>query len=356
MSDKPKSKAFEPEAPLARQLATIAIGLVGGLIFLALGVPAGAMSGAMAACALVGTFAPAWVVAMNGFLRNLAMLASGVSIGAAVTQETLRNIAAYPFSVSGMIVCVFVMTFISVMVSLKISRWDRPTAVLAAVPGAMGFVLSAAMTTGANAPRVVTVQMMRVFFLVCLVPLILAETGAQVISPAARASDPLPMFLLEAAIGCGVGLLFTRWKIIGGMFLGAMAVSGLFHAFGVAIGRAPLPVLILGQVMIGTWTGQRFAGFDWGQFLREAPAMVGAIAVCIGVSAVFAYVAATSLALPFGAMFLAYSPGGMEAMTVMAMALGIDPFFVAAHHLARFVLLHAGLPLGMNWLIGKPKM
>ena len=235
MSDKPKSRAFEPEAPLSRQFATIAIGLAGGLLFLAIGVPAGAMSGAMAACALVGTFAPAWVVPMNSFLRNLAMLASGVSIGATVTAETFRNIAAYPFSVSGMIVCVFVMTFVSVMVSLKVSRWDRPTAVLAAIPGAMGFVLAAAMTTGANAPRVVTVQMMRVFFLVCLVPLILAETGAQVISPAARESDPLWIFAIETAVGCGVGLLFTRWKVIGGMFLGAMAVSGLFHA---QIGRA----------------------------------------------------------------------------------------------------------------------
>ena len=131
-----------------------------------------------------------------------------------------------------------------------------------------------------------------------------------------------------------------------------MAVSGLFHGFEIAVGRAPLPVLIIGQVMIGTWTGVRFAGFDWGNFLREAPAMVGAILVTMVISAGFAWVAASSLGLPFGAMFLAYSPGGMEAMTVMAMALGIDPFFVAAHHLARFVLLHVGLPLSLNWLIG----
>ena len=84
--------------------------------------------------------------------------------------------------------------------------------------------------------------------------------------------------------------------------------------------------------------------------------MVGAILVTMVISACFAWVAATGLGLPFGAMFLAYSPGGMEAMTVMAMALGIDPFFVAAHHLARFVLLHVGLPLSLGWLVGdRPK-
>ncbi len=353
MTTPAKSKTFEPDAPLSRQLFTIAVGLAGGLAFMWLNIPAGAMSGAMALVAVVGSLAPAWIVSMNAPLRYLAMLTSGVSIGASVTTQTFHNIAAYPASVAGMVVCVLCMTLASTLISIKISRWDRTTAVLAAVPGAMGYVLSAVITTGANAPRVVTVQMMRVFFLVCLVPLAIKETGADVAALTTRASDSLAMFTTEFLIGGAVGLLFTRWKIIGGMFLGAMFVSGVFHATEMAVGRAPLPILILGQAMIGTWTGSRFAGFDWGQFWREAPSMLAAIGVSIAISAVFAVAASTLLGLPFGATFLAYSPGGMEAMTVLAMALGVDPFYVAAHHLARFVMLHVGLPLTLHYWIGK---
>ena len=353
MTSTPKSKAFEPEPPLARQFVTIAAGLAGGLLFTFMNIPAGAMSGAMAGVALAGSIAPAWIVGVGAGLRYLAMLASGVSIGASVTPETVKNIGTYPASVAGMIVCVFCMIAASVFVSIKFSRWDRMTAMLAAIPGAMGFVLSAVMTTGANAPRVVTVQMMRVFFLICLVPLAIAETGSGVVSQTARVSDPLGLFLIECAIGFGAGLALTRWKVIGGMFLGAMLVSGLFHLAGVAHGRAPGLVFFAGQVLIGSWTGSRFSGFDWSHFLREAPSMLGAIGVSIVISALFSISASTLLGLPFGATFLAYSPGGMEAMTVLAMALGLDPFYVAAHHLARFVLLHVGLPLTLRYWMGE---
>ena len=352
MTSAPKSKAFEAEPPLTRQFVTIGAGVAGALLFTWMNVPAGGMSGAMAGVALAGSIWPAWIVGIGTGLRYLAMLASGVSIGASVTPETVRNIATYPASVTGMVVCVFCMIAASVFVSMKFSRWDRMTAMLAAIPGAMGFVLSAVMTTGANAPRVVTVQMMRVFFLICLLPLAIVETGAGAIVPNTRISDPLWMFLIECAIGLGVGLVLTRWKVIGGMFLGAMLVSGLFHLVDVAHGRAPGLVFFAGQVLIGSWTGSRFSGFDWSHFAREAPSMLAAIGVSILISAVFSISASTLLGLPFGATFLAYSPGGMEAMTVLAMALGLDPFYVAAHHLARFVLLHVGLPLTLRYWTG----
>jgi membrane AbrB-like protein len=152
------------------------------------------------------------------------------------------------------------------------------------------------------------------------------------------------------------GYLFTRLKIAGGMMLGAMFVSGAFHAFGFAGGRAPTFFLIAGQVLIGCWTGSRFLGFDWSRLLREGPSMLAAIGAAIAVSAVFSGSMSAALGLPFGATFLAYSPGGFEAMTVLAMALGFDPFYVAAHHLARFFMLNIGLPLTLAvWLPAKKK-
>ena len=353
MSTTSKSKSFQAEAPLWRQLATIGVGLAGGAIFLWFGVPAGGMSGAMALVALVGSLRPAWIVSLGAPLRYLAMVTSGVAIGATVSMETLRNITTYPVSVTGMIVCVFCMTAASAWVSIKFSKWDRTTAVLAAVPGAMGFVLSAVMTTGANAPRVVTVQMIRVFALICLVPLALSDAGVALAPAVQTASDPLWLFSLECTTALGVGLLFTRWKIAGGMMLGAMAVSGGFHLAEITHARAPLPVMIAGQVLIGTWTGSRFSGFDWGQFLRETPSMLAAITVSATISVLFALTASMLLGSPFGATFLAYSPGGIEAMTILALALGFDPFYVAAHHLARFFMLNVGLPLTLGYWIGK---
>ena len=34
---------------------------------------------------------------------------------------------------------------------------------------------------------------------------------------------------------------------------------------------------------------------------------------------------------------MAFAPGGIEAMTILAFVLGLDPAFVATHQLARFL-------------------
>ena len=352
------SKAFFAEAPITRQISTIAFGAVGGLAFLSLGIPAGAMSGAMAAIALVGAqprFGPRVIGQLGANLRYVAMLVSGVSIGASVTLNTLRSILAYPASVIGMMLCVIVMTALAATISVRFSKWDRETALLAAVPGAMAYILSIVMTSGANAPRVVAAQMFRVFFLVALVPMLVAETGVTLTAITARPADPPLVFLMECLFGFAVGYVFTRLRVAGGMMLGAMFVSGAFHAAGIATGRAPTIFLIAGQVLIGSWTGSRFVGFDWSRLLREGPSMLASIAVAICVSGAFAWTVSTMLGLSFGAVFLAYSPGGFEAMTVLAMALGFDPFFVAAHHLARFFMLNIGLPLTLGAWLRKDK-
>ena len=43
------------------------------------------------------------------------------------------------------------------------------------------------------------------------------------------------------------------------------------------------------------------------------------------------------------------SAGGLEAMTMMAFALGLDPLFVGAHHIGRFLLISLSLPFAARW-------
>jgi membrane AbrB-like protein len=348
-----KSQAFFIEAPFHRQLSTLAIAMVGGLLFQWLGIPAGAMSGAMIATAAASSLLPGSVVPLGKQLRLLAMLVSGISIGASVTRDVLSNIITYPASITGMMICVIAMTATSAAITIVFAKWDRATAVLAAVPGALAYILSVIQTTRASSTRVVAVQMMRVFFLMALVPVIVAESGLILAPVNIRPDDPWWIFGVECVLGCAVGLLFTRLKLAGGMLLGAMLASGLAHGLEFAHGRAPWIVMVSGQILIGAWSGSRFVGFDWRLFLRQSPSILGSIVASLVIAGVFAFFVSGTLGLSFGAVFLAYSPGGFEAMAVLALALGFDPFYVAAHHLSRFFLLNFGMPLTLNLLIGK---
>ncbi len=41
---------------------------------------------------------------------------------------------------------------------------------------------------------------------------------------------------------------------------------------------------------------------------------------------------------------VAFAPGGLEAMVVLGMAMGLDPLYLASHHVGRFVVIAAVTP------------
>jgi len=77
--------------------------------------------------------------------------------------------------------------------------------------------------------------------------------------------------------------------------------------------------------------------------------------VGFGISLVAAYVVANWIDLPFGQLLLAYAPGGLEAMIMMAFILDLDPAFVAAHQLVRYIGMILILPFVTQKVLGSPK-
>jgi uncharacterized membrane protein AbrB (regulator of aidB expression) len=47
---------------------------------------------------------------------------------------------------------------------------------------------------------------------------------------------------------------------------------------------------------------------------------------------------------------LAYSPGGLAEMSMVALSLALEPGVVIIHHLTRVVLVLIGAPLGFRWM------
>ena len=56
----------------------------------------------------------------------------------------------------------------------------------------------------------------------------------------------------------------------------------------------------------------------------------------------------------FADIVVAYAPGAMDAMMALALTLHIDPIFVGAHHLSRFVFVTIATP-GIVHLFGRPQ-
>jgi membrane AbrB-like protein len=96
--------------------------------------------------------------------------------------------------------------------------------------------------------------------------------------------------------------------------------------------------------VLGTVIGCRFLGAPPREILRILGLSVGATVILLTITVIFAVL--VSRVAPHGVvpLLLAYSPGGLAEMSLVALALQIEVAFVAAHHIFRilFVMMSAG--------------
>lgn len=332
-----------------RPLVALGVAAAGGAALATLGWPAGWLMGAMLATAAAAT--AGLDVALPGRLRDAAFLLLGISIGSSATPESLHQLAAWPASVALLGVSVLATMLAGATWLERVHGWDRTTARFASMPGAFSAVLVIAGTSSADMPRVVLAQSLRIFTLVLLMPplIALASGGAHpppvaaTVAPTNSPVEALAVFLAAAALAVAL----HRLRVPAGILLGAMVASTVLHATGLVHGRFPPPLVIAGFVATGAVVGARFRGTSAATLARTAPGALASILIALALSAGFAAAGAWALGLPFGKMWLAYAPGGVEAMAAMALALGLDPAFVGAHHILRIIGLNLAGPL---WL------
>jgi membrane AbrB-like protein len=328
------------------QACVLAAALAGGGALAFAGVPAGWLSGAMigvAALAAIGRAAPLFAA-----LRQLAILLAGVGMGSGLTPATLGTLARYPVTLALMMAAIGAMTAASYFVLIGERGFSRQTAFYSAVPGALSYVFIVAQPSGADMARLAVIQVFRIFVLMAIVPIVASRAGLMG-APTRFLVDPVMTTVVLVAAAGIAGAALERLRVASGSLYAAIVISALVHGLGWAPGRFAPPIQIGAQTLIGAWIGTRFIGFDWGLLHRTLIAAATSFLAAFTAAAGFAYLAALAVDAPFPEALVAFAPGGLEAMTMMAFALGLDPLFVGAHHLARFVAISAALPFLAPW-------
>ena len=85
-------------------------------------------------------------------------------------------------------------------------------------------------------------------------------------------------------------------------------------------------------------------------------AALGSFAVAITVATLFVVLLTTVLSVHIPDAVVAFAPGAQDTMMVLALALHLDPIFIGAHHVSRFLLVSLSLPLLANRLRRRPKV
>jgi len=133
-----------------------------------------------------------------------------------------------------------------------------------------------------------------------------------------------------------------------------MIGSSVLHGTGVVEGGLPPWVRAIALVGIGALIGSRFARMRPKTLVSHLNAAVGSFAIAVAISAAFVAVIALTTHVRFADIIVAFAPGAMDAMLALALTLHIDPIFVGAHHLSRFVFVTIATP-GIIHLFGRPQ-
>ena len=231
--------------------------------------------------------------------------------------------------------------------------WDTLSALFAAAPGALAQAMALAQDTGADVRAIAMVQTVRLFILAVALPIAFAAFGVAGLPPPRGGDGPLLQSLVELAVlvarvgrrrmarvslphsgradrrrDGGVGR--AAWRRLGARVSPGADRDLLVHRDGrddrhaARRRRRPKSLARLGLVGIGAL-------------------LVGTTVGCL-----FAVAVAWGLNLRLADVVMAYAPGAIEAMTIIAFALHLDPVFVGVHHLARFTFMSMVLPAAVG--------
>lgn len=332
---------------LARLAETLAIGATSGLTLGLLGMPAGYLSGSILAVSIAALMGRPMVVPVP-LARTLFVLI-GVSLGAVVTPETLHGMATYPLSIAVLLVAMTCVGFAGAGYLQLVHGWERVNAYLASAPGGMSQVLAVGAELGADLRAIAIVQSTRVAIIAIGLPAGLAALGL-----VGHVSRPDPDPLTVAALGelailvvlaSIAAAIAYRLRLPGGLMFGAMLTSAVVHGSGLI--HAVLPSYVTNTVALGLGAiiGARFTNTPLRLLVDYLGAAVGSFAVSVTLTAVFATGLISLLSLRVAEVMIAFAPGSVDAMMLLALALHLDPVYVGAHHVMRIFLVSLTTPL-----------
>ncbi len=334
-------------------LKTLGIGIFGGIVCYYLNVPLAWMLGAMIATTLASLGGVDLSLPAN--FRGAFITILGVYLGSAFTSDILDQIVRWPLSLSALVLYVGAISTILYWYFRKFLGFDSVTAFFSATPGGLGSMVIAGGAMGGDERKIALVHGARVLLVVLAIPLwfrfqepslATSNTGSGLSLADAGLLDMLT--LLGCAIS-GVWLgKFMRLPAHG--LLGPMLVSAIVHISGLSHSPPPTELVAAAQVVIGCSVGVRFSGVPIRQVLSIMLASSGATVLMLGTTVAFTLVISHLTGFDVQPLILAFSPGGLAEMSMIALSLGIETAFVATHHMFRILLIVVTAPLVFNFI------
>jgi len=214
------------------------------------------------------------------------------------------------------------------------------TAIWGSSPGAATVMTLMSEHYGADFRLVALMQYLRVACCAGIAAVMARVLGAPLTAPVAAAAvtagPTLVAVLATLVVAFGGSVLGRLARVPGGPLLIPMGLGIAVKATGLFALALPQPVLVLCYAALGWGIGARFTPDVLGHAARVLPRVLASILVLIALCGGFAWLMVIFAGVDPLTAYLATSPGGADAVTIIASTTKVDAPFVIAMQIVRF--------------------
>lgn len=321
---------------LLRAIATLTAAILAGWFLDNAGMPLGWLVGAMLAmmAASLARLPAVQPVAAMPYVKASV----GTMLGASIPTGLLQSLASWWPS----LLCMFAVMMIGGALNYGLLRrifgFRNMDAALCAMPGGISEMILLGEQSGADQRRVAIVHAMRIALSILIIP-VLAGLVFGITVGSSGDLPPVHMSLADwlwFAFCVLTGVAAERCaRLPVPLILVPLFVSTTLHLTGLSAFHVPPAVAVAIQVMIGINVGARFLGISLYSLAHVALAACSVVAIQMVLAVVAALTLASAGRWDALALMLAYAPGGLAEMSLIAVTMGREVAFVAFHHILR---------------------
>ena len=161
--------------PVLQVLLTLLIGFIGAGSALLAHLPAPFLTGPAITVTIAGLMGLEMHIAVG--LRDLIFIGLGVTLGQTVTPEVIEAAIRWPITLACLAFLLIAIIELTMLMLTRFWAMDKTTALLAASPGHLSFVLGLTEGVRGDISAVSVIQSIRVLSLTLLVPMVISLAG-----------------------------------------------------------------------------------------------------------------------------------------------------------------------------------
>ena len=287
-------------------------------------------------------------IVMPKLALSSILIILGLHIGNYIDQSLFNQMLDWIWTTLIMLIYIIVSIFIVSKYLQKFSGYQEKASIFSAAPGALGPLIILAEYEKSDLSQVATSHLIRLIIIITVFPLIIVTSSDQESLNISKFDymnqnhlDLLWLFVSSLFLI----FVFSKLRVPAALLSGTLVASGILQVTEIASYKLPDPTINFCLLILGASVGCRFANKTLSEVANNSLHSLVATAILVILGLFAAFIANFFVENNLLTLILAFCPGGIYEVAVIAIAFDLEPDFVAFHHIIRLLFILFTVPI-----------